>query len=205
MKRLRIQITLHTPTLLTAIPPTSNLTETLLFIPGNAIRGMLAHHYLNRFGMAEDIAFQRLFITGETRVGFGYINGAQPIPRSARSCKYDGGFINDGEHGVLDWLLAQEHDEIRRCPQCGQALDYMDGFWDAAKHIAVVVSTRLITRTGIDPVRGTARTGQLFSQRVLEEGQLFFADLEFPDDLHPVTGQVLQEWRPVEVGHQFSR
>lgn len=101
MIRIGLRITLQSPALLAAAPPASNLTETLDYIPGNTVRGLLARRYLDVKGNA-DAAFTELFATGQTRFGCGQILGAEVIPLSARSCKYYGGFRRDGSHGVLD-------------------------------------------------------------------------------------------------------
>ena len=136
---------------------------------------MLARQYLDLGGAPTDETFQHLFLAGKVRFGFARASGAYPIPLSARSCKYDGGFVKDGGHGMLDLLLTGT--EERRCnqSQCHKQSTISMGYWDPAAWRRVVVSTRLITRTAIDPASGTARTGQLYSQRVLEEGQTFFA------------------------------
>lgn len=178
MKTLTVQIVLQSPTLLAAAPPASNLTETLLFVPGNTVRGLLAYRSLDQGRNPSDNVFQRLFVQGEARFGCACINGALPIPLSARSCKYDPGFTKDsGGHGMIDLLLAGN--EEKRCTYvfqrhlCGQAVDYAQGFYDPHGFCKVSVKTRLITRTAIDPTRGAARTGQLYSQRVLAEEQTF--------------------------------
>ena len=107
MIRIGLRITLQSPALLAAAPPASNLTETLHYIPGNTVRGLLARRYLELTGKT-DATFADLFVTGDTRYGCGHIMGAEVIPLSARSCKYYGGFRGDGKdgkHGVLDLLF----------------------------------------------------------------------------------------------------
>ena len=189
MKTLTVQIVLQSPTLLAAAPPASNLTETLLFVPGNTVRGVLAYRSLDRGRDSSDPVFQRLFVQGEARFGCAYITGALPIPLSSRSCKYDPGFTNDlGGHGMIDLLLAGSEEKrcthVSRGHACGQAVDYAQGFYDPHGFCKAPVKTRLITRTAIDPTRGAARTGQLYSQRVLAEEQTFTATVEVSDELH---------------------
>lgn len=180
MIRIGLRITLQSPALLAATPPASNLTETLNFIPGNTVRGLLARRYLELTGKP-DATFADLFVTGDTRYGCGHIMGAEVIPLSARSCKYYGGFRGEGKHGMLDLLFGKEE----YCPHagCGHSIQYPPGFWDPQTHGEISVKTRLITRTAIDPVRGSARTGLLYSQRVMEEGQEFCAATETTDTL----------------------
>ena len=172
---ITISIKILAPTLLAATPPASNLSETLLFIPGNTLRGILAKRHLEKHNQPDSSDFQSLFVTGETKFGFGLPKSAEFLPLSARSCKYDSGFYQDGEHGVTDLLLVGQSEQ--RC-HCQAPTDYIKGFWQPQDKQKTEVLTRLITRTAIDPLRGTAYTGKLYSQRVLEEGQCFSARIE---------------------------
>jgi len=152
-------------------------------VPGNTVRGMLAYRYMEQGGSAEDEVFHRLFLSGETRFGFARINGSQSLPLSARSCKYDPGFRRDGGHGVIDLLLS--HEGERRCTEriCQQSIDYFEGSWNPAEAKAERVAKRLVTRTAIDPVLGSSASGQLYTQEVIEEGQVFHAIIEVPQDI----------------------
>jgi hypothetical protein len=163
----------------------------------------LAYRYLDQGRKPSDSVFQRLFVAGEARFGFGRVEGAQPIPLSARSCKYHGGFTNDQGHGMVDLLLAGQGEE--RCGQCGQTIDYFQGFYDPNSYHSVSLKTRLVTRTAIDSTRGTARAGQLYSQRVLEEGQSFQARVEVPDDLEPHLAALLAQPFTTRLGTGTSR
>lgn len=183
MKKIGLLITARSPLLLTNGLPAFNLLETLDYIPGNTIRGLLAHRYLNTGGKSEDEVFHALFLTGATRFGFARIKGAQVIPLSARSCKYEGGFKADKGHGMIDLLLAEEGE--RKCPKCGQTIDYFEGCYNQTTYREEEVCTRLITRTAIDPIRGGASSGRLYSQRVIEEGQTFVSTIEITESLLP--------------------
>ncbi len=177
MSVLGITITLQAPTLMAASPPGSNLVESLAFIPGNALRGVLARRYLEK-GKADADDFKALFLSGQVRYGFATKDGAHWLPLSARSCKYDGGFSEDKGHGMVDLLLVG--DGPVNCPHsgCGQSIDYCKGFWEPDQYRKVTVDHRLITRTAIDARRSAARDGALYSQRVLGEGQVFKATIE---------------------------
>jgi hypothetical protein len=154
-------------------------------LPGNTIRGLLAQRYLDMGGDPNVETFQQLFLARHVRFGFARIEGAHPLPLSARSCKYDSGFVRDQGHGMLDLLLAGTEERRCRDTACAQAIDYCHGDWNPTEWRRVPVHTRLITHTAIDSSRGTARTGQLYSQRVLEEGQAFVATIEVPEALLP--------------------
>jgi len=125
-----IRIMTKSPLLLSAGPSVHNLMETLEFIPGNTVRGMLAQRFLSIGGKADDPVFRRLFLSSEVRYGFAYINGAFTLPLSARSCKYEGGFTQDGGHGVTDILIPGIED--KQCRTCDRPLDYYEGFYDPA-------------------------------------------------------------------------
>jgi hypothetical protein len=181
MKRIGCKITLNSATLLAAGPTTGNLRETLAFIPGNTVRGVLARRYLDLHDGCANAQFHKLFLAEKVRYGFATLEGSQPIPASARSCKYHDGFVRDGGHGVADLLLAAQGQTLS-CPGCGQPVDYFRGYWDAAAYRQCVPNTRLATRTAIDARLGKAKTRHLYTQKVLEEDQAFYATLETDDE-----------------------
>lgn len=198
------RMTTLSPVLLSTGFQAYNLLETMDVIPGNAVRGVFAGQYLRKQGKKpEDELFKRLFLNGETRFSFGRVDGAQPIPLSARTCKYDGGFEADNGHGVIDLLLADEGEAV--CPNCQKPIDYMEGFWLADKNKEKRVKKRLATRTSIDPVLGTAGSGQLYSQRVVEENQTFRGIIEAPDDLIAELKTLAQAPFTAGVGRGKSR
>jgi len=213
----RLSIHLESPALLAAGPPAGNLVEGLDCIPGNTVRGVLAATYLRQNGHEpEDKAFQRLFLRGEAHFGFAYKEGAWPFPLSARTCKYEDGFVRDGEHVVVDWLLADLLQNLdteppaadRSCTVCDHPLDYAEGYYqpDGEGPHEVHVRRRTITRTAIDPARATARSGQLYSYRVLEEGQRFLGTVEVPSDLeNTFNGLVSSDGLSARIGTARSR
>lgn len=205
MTALGLKIVLQAPTLIAANPPASNLTDTLLMLPGNTIRGLLAQRYLDLGGDPTTEAFQQLFLTGQVRFGFARVQGAQPLPLSARSCKYDSGFIKDHGHGMLDLLLAGPGEKRCSDETCAQAIDYCHGDWEPTAWRRVPVHTRLITHTAIDPARGTARTAQLYSQRVLGEGQVFVATIDVPEALRPALERLIHKPYTARLGRGSSR
>ncbi len=203
MIEIGVAISLHSPTLVASAPPASNQLDSLRFIPGNTLRGLLARRYLDSVGHPEDEFFHRLFLRGEVRYGFAFIEGAEVLPLSARSCKYDPGFRQEDGHGAVDILVPSSG--ASGCPTCTRPLDYLQGFWLSGEQRRVDVETRLITRTAIDPQRGTARSGLLFSQRVLSEGQTFVATIEAPDDLAAQLTEMLEPGFPAVLGTAGSR
>jgi hypothetical protein len=202
VSRVGVRVDLRSPALLASAPPASNQLETLRLIPGNTLRGVMARRYLDLGNEAEGGEFRRLFLSGEVRFGFATCKGAEVLPLSARSCKYVPGFRGEG-HGVSDLLLPDRTGEA--CPECGRALDYHQGFWYPGAPREATVKTRLVTRTAIDPVRATAKKGQLYSQRVLSEGQSFLAAVEAPEDLAPRLVEMLDGGFSAVVGTGGSR
>lgn len=186
-----LSLTTRSPALLSAGPPAFNLLETMEMIPGNTLRGLLAarweemHESLPPDAVFTEEIFPRLFLDRETRWGFANLDGSQVIPLSAHSCKYDGGFSADGGHGVVDVLLDPGPGGRKDCSKCKHPLDYFSGFFSNSGPRQLRVAKRLITRTAIDPVTGTAAQGRLYSQRVMAEGQSFMAAVELPEDLAP--------------------
>jgi len=203
--QLGLSITTISPLLLSAGPPAGNLIETLDFIPGNTIRGLLAQKYMTCVGKPKDDIFRRLFLSGETRFGFASINGSQIIPLSARSCKYNSGFIEDDEHGVIDILLSDKKE--KRCIEanCKHPVDYLEGFWNPKTGSKEKVRKHLITRTAIDSVRGSASYEQLYSQRVIDESQTFVSVIEVPEDLKSNLKSILSDHFTAYIGKGRSR
>jgi hypothetical protein len=80
------------------------------------------------------------------------------------------------------------------------------GFYDPADARECRVRTRLITRTAVDPRLGTAAGGQLYSQRVIAEGQTFKASIEVPTaDLAEQLGEILSRSFIAGIGTGRSR
>ena len=203
--QIGLSITTMSPLLLSAGPPAGNLIETLDLIPGNTVRGLLALRYMTQGGKPEDDIFRRLFLSGETCFGFASINGSQAIPLSARSCKYNSGFIEDKEHGVIDILLSDKKE--KRCinEECNYPVDYFQGFWNPKTGSKEKVRKHLITRTAIDSVRGSASYEQLYSQRVIDESQTFVSIIEVPEDLKSNLKSILSDHFTAYIGKGRSR
>ncbi|GEM_PF-1628535 len=184
MKQFGMKITTLSPVMLSAGPPAHNLLETLDFIPGNTVRGLLAERYLDtRAGSSpsDDKNFKELFLSDGTRFGFATLDGALPLPASARTCKYHGGFTAEKGHGVVDWIGSQPEDESICC-KCGGPLDYFEGYWRPMDGTKSVFKKRIILRTSIDANRNSASLGRLYSNQVLGEGQSFFCEIEVDND-----------------------
>jgi hypothetical protein len=214
MKTFWIEIATESPVLLADGPPAGNLTKTLDFIPGSVILGLLAHSYLCRDGKrAEDPHFEALFLEGKAFFDNGHLEGAQPIPQSARTCKYFEGFKGQkGGHGVWDLLLHPGGELRCEAPDCGKPLDYFHGGVagkilpdGTADWQRLEVDKRVITRTAISAHFGIAASGKLYSHEVIEEGQRFIARIVAPQELESVVSELLDKPFEACIGRGRSR
>jgi CRISPR-associated protein Csx10 len=187
---VRTEWLLESPLCLADGTPADNLTRTLDYIPGSTVRGTLAQHYLAS-GAKPDAAFERLFVGGEVTYGNLYPNGGTPIPLSAHSCKYRGGFPADGRHGVADLLLPRLLDQqtgkasappqAEVCEDCGAPLSPYSGYLDhRGRTVPIDRLRRVLTRSATDDRLQTAQAGLLYSIEILD-----------PDDALPFAGDIL--------------
>ena len=185
MKWLHLNGLAETPISLPRRAEAGNLYETLPEIPGTALRGAFAGKYIRYHGWNSGVPdddegekFEKLFENLNVRFGplrpipdglpEGFAAMPLPVPRSARSCKYEGGFAS--KHGVFDSLLFQSRDDektadpkMRECPSCGAPLEAIDNTWMVANWNAELNSGkaldydpvfRLNTHVGIGPAVG---------------------------------------------------
>jgi hypothetical protein len=164
----KIAVTLASSICLSANVPAGNVTQTLSYIPGSAVRGMLAEFYLDRNGDADE-TFERLFLSGEVTFGNLYLSifgGAFPTPLSARSCKHEPGFKTELKHGVIDlliktfvWKWAESKNRKAdlpkdTCIECDAPLERFVRFYERSSTKKQTVPTerlrRIITRSATD-------------------------------------------------------
>jgi CRISPR-associated protein Csx10 len=186
-----------------------NEVETLDYVPGTALRGLLADEYLRRGGAA-DAAFRRLFCSDDVRFPNLYPTNVLPVPRSAHTCKRRPGFLQDGSgdlrgHGVWDLLfeacpgfaptaLDRRHDD----GACGGPLKPLPAAWyKVAGDPTSAQPPRqlLMMKTAVGP-HGSALEASLHSQHELAADQLFSGTLEAtpdPDDpARPLLWELLE-------------
>ena len=153
---LRLEGIAETPISLPRRAEAGNLYEALPEITGTAMRGSFAKRYMYQQGWdsssvpkdSEGTIFEALFENFRVRYGplrplpNGFPSSKpltpMPIPRSARSCKYNDGFAD--EHGVIDGLLFQASgdmdnikEEMRKCPVCSAPLEALEKEWMIAE------------------------------------------------------------------------
>jgi CRISPR-associated protein Csx10 len=171
-----------------------NLYESHLEIPGSTVRGAFAAVFLEQGNNPANIPqwfetpairfspLRPVPMEGEVQDGLAVL----PVPRSARSCKYDGG-LPEGGHGVYDLLLkvaqplSERHEELD-CPECHAPIEPLDSPWLLANFVTKYgrdykPDLRLATHVGIGAI-GTdemnlAKEGRLFSLQCFPAGTEF--------------------------------
>jgi len=180
LTRYPITITLETPAAFSDAPAMGNETGTLEYIPGSALRGMLANLYLA--GKKEDAAFRRLFV--EECIQFSNLHPEQSwrLPLSAYSCKRQPGFLKDPSftgpsHRVVDRLWEDFLPEPpQHCADCQQPLTQLErtfytGLDSALESVSPILTSRM--STAVVGSSGSARQGSLHSQQELAAQQTF--------------------------------
>jgi len=199
MKKIILTITNKSPFSIAVSRAVGNVQRCLDFIPGTALRGALAGIYLEsnspddkfrEIFTSNGIVFPNLYINGD-------INGAEPVPMSAYSCKYYSGFLGDRDkHGVVDMLIPilQEmqkegdlSDNLKYCQYkdgntiCGIERKRFKGYYQKNSSDgslkSISVNKRLIFHTAISHVTETAMENALFSQEMVEKGQTFRGEI----------------------------
>jgi CRISPR-associated protein Csx10 len=186
MIRYRLQVEALSPLTFGARHGTSsNISDTLDYIPGTALRGAVAARFLQAFGDADDENFKHIFLRDGVLFSNLYPLDQQDSsavwPRTAYACK-----PYKEQHGVKDILLsaaalkmgsfAQQHllDEIMTCAVCGQPTHQLSGIYETTPgnpvpRQTIEVYKRLITHVGIHRQRQSASEGFLYSQQVINE------------------------------------
>ncbi|MDW8266680.1 MAG: hypothetical protein RMJ52_15260 [Gemmataceae bacterium] len=223
MNRYRITAKLLSP-LVVRKERQSQRSEGVSSLPGTLVRGALARIYLEH-GSADDL-FQRLFVDEQT-CRYGPLDpGEQPFPRSAASCKREGGFAADGKHGIIDllWsriarrLLGKELPEpwrtaSMRCRHCGNDLKAKDGFWITVEGTRREAYDQWLRGTnahvGIDRYTHSAHESILYSLPTLEpreQGTVLTGWLEAgEDEVCELKRLLSEEDGEVRLGHARTR
>jgi CRISPR-associated protein Csx10 len=202
--RYLVEVRTASPLAISARPTTPGLpTESQNYIPGTTLRGGIAAKLLRQGMDPESSRFRSLFLEGKVRYGNLYpvsrgrglereLPYSLPLPATAMSCKWRPGFARtdvspEAGHGVRDTLLAHlATDDLgtpRSCdhPGCEADLGPFGGFYEtdgATLFRSASPAMRLISRTAIDSIVGTAKGGALYSLQAVNENQTFSGFLE---------------------------
>jgi CRISPR-associated protein Csx10 len=160
-----------------------NLYESHWEIPGSTVRGAFVAVFLQQGKNSEEnipqwfetpaIRFSPLRpvpMEGEVPDELAVL----PVPRSARSCKYDAG-LPEGGHGAYDMLLkvaqppSEEYEELT-CPECRAPIEPLDTPWLLANFVTgygrdYKPDLRLATHVGIGAI-GTKEMNMAMERRL---------------------------------------
>jgi len=201
MRRIELTITALSPLAIGRQKPGGSISEAESYIPGSVIRGAIASQILQQANQKDsDLSqnggdFQSLFL-GENPAIFqnayptiakigkdkyeAVPDEVQVLPATAVSSKAESGFKPDG-NGVFDTLIdrfcadAYNHSYDPSCPKDKGRVEPYTGFYSKTsdnKYRSHSVSTRFLTRVGINRRRATAEEEILYSIEVLNESFL---------------------------------
>ncbi|ODH03185.1 CRISPR-associated RAMP protein Csx10 [Nostoc sp. KVJ20] len=191
MKRINLEIKALSPLAIGRQKPGGSVSEAESYIPGSVIRGAIAAVILKwaNTSISDGDNFHELFL-GENPAIFQNAYSAnikvqsevRVLPATALSSKNKPGFKSrpdDPQHnGVFDTLIDHfcaegfGHLYDPNCPADGGRVDVFTGFYQIqGKYYSNSVSTRLLTRVGINRRRATSEERVLYSLEVLNESQ----------------------------------
>jgi CRISPR-associated protein Csx10 len=192
MKKIQLTIKALSPLAVGRQKPGGSISEAQDFIPGSVIRGAVAGQILRESGVDPDHPggdFQALFVdegaaiftnaypTSENEAG--PILPVQVLPATAVSSKTASGFISEkSENGgvfdtLIDRLCAEGYGHLYdpNCPKDGGRVEPFGGFYSQTgdQYLSHSVTTRLLTRVGINRRRATAQEQVLYSIEAISE------------------------------------
>jgi CRISPR-associated protein Csx10 len=188
MKTITYRIELQEPLLATALQGDPNSSESLPYIPGSTIRGMVIGHYLKQHSKirdpARDDTCRRLFFNGSTRYLHAYPydpvihTRCLPTPRSLR--RFKGEQVTEADATIFDtsnedWDFNEQREQEKK-----DSLKSVDSpfcrFSDESKDVAFYTPERTLTiHIQRDPRRGRShrQEGEIFRYEALATGQMF--------------------------------
>ncbi|WP_437876885.1 hypothetical protein [Sorangium sp. So ce513] len=196
---LSLAVTLRSPVHLGAKSTAGNFLAGLNYIPGRSLLGAVAWAWIDAGGDPGSPEFALRFVSGavswgdlhpvpvneETRVAVD----SEPlvVPRTVKVCKLMG-----LGHGLVDTLITTPPPD--GCPVCSVGLDRLDGVLacgEDGRWLSPALQRRHRAHVAVAFATGTARTGDLYSREVLEEGQIFRGQVHCSDE--PTARMILDE------------
>ncbi len=218
MRKIEITIAGESPSSFLTSKTGSNVEESLDYLPGSSLRGGLAQAWIKTNGLNE--TFKNIFTSGKVHYCNLYKDGSKPIPLSAVSCKYASGFkedmnqIDEVRHGVADILLSlikADDDEFpleyQKCVECKEPMKKYRGYYENRDYYKITnVSKRLIYHSSISGVTETSVDGGLYSNEVIEKGQVFKSViLIFDDAIKDEIYNFIKNQKTLFLGSDISR
>lgn len=194
MQYYEVKATLLTPCCISEQPAMGNEVETLDYIPGAALRGMLVDLYLRQ--APADETFREIFCSDEISFPNLYPVGCSPWPLSAHVCKRQPGFLNDRSeslrHGVWDLLFEDAEGFSPQCRNrqhcdegCAGPLKPHHKTWYSGEQVKPKSESGprklLVMRTAVDSTIGSALDRSLHSQQELPADATFTGTLTASD------------------------
>ncbi len=222
MKWVILEGVAETPIALPQRAEAGNTYESLPEIPGTAVRGAFASLFILNKGLTKDNEPDFIRCFENPKVRFGPLRPLPdklpteiraipfPVPQSARSCKYDSGFV---KHGVKDslayvtimkWKTKEENSADKdnkegsaddKCQCCGAPMEPLDSKWmipcwnpETNEFVAFDYDPefRLNTHVGIGAVNEDAdlsEEGRLFSIQHFPAGTKFRGWIAIDDSM----------------------
>lgn len=189
MKEIQLTIKALSPLAIGRQKPGGSISEAQEYIPGSVIRGAVASQMLRQSPQSGDQPggdFQTLFVDeGAAIFSNAYPTGSglrsYVLPATAVSSKTFPGFRTEKPRngGVFDTLIdsfcAEGYGHLYdpNCPKDGGRLEPFGGFYSLEdnQYRSHSVSTRLLTKVGINRRRATAQEQVLYSVQVINETQ----------------------------------
>ena len=199
MKRIDLTIKALSPLAIGKQKHGGSISEVENYIPGSVIRGAIAAQILQESNQKNtnftenDGDFYSLFLSDNpaifhnaypavAKIGESYqtvSNDIRVLPATAVSSKAEPGFKSEDKKrgGVFDTLIdrfcaeAHHHPYDPNCPKDGGRVEPFSGFYtqDNDEYCSCSVSSRFLTRVGINRQRATAEDDILYSIEVLNE------------------------------------
>ncbi|MEC4812681.1 MAG: CRISPR-associated RAMP protein Csx10 [Scytonema sp. PMC 1069.18] len=191
--RIQLYIESLSPLAIGRQKPGGSVSESETYIPGSVIRGAIASQILQQYEPPEPgDDFHTLFVSNSSAI----FQNAYPaiakvgdevqvvpgevlvLPSTTVSSKTKPGF-QPKNNGVFDTLIdrfcaeAHNHPYDPNCPQDGGRVEPYGGFYSCidGNYYQPSISTRLLTRVGINRRRATSEEQVLYSIEVLNEAE----------------------------------
>lgn len=182
--RLHYHLITQDPVVVSQTSATTNNHQCLDYIPGSAMLGALASRL---YSVLESQAAWQVFHSGQVRFGPCYpvVDGQLALPTPASWHYQKGQKVIEEQQYQLACLSNHGSVEFDRDSEANKSVQFKqcrDGYINANGHAANVKQT-LVTKTQIDPTKGTAKESQLFSYSAINEGQSFAGWIDVDDGL----------------------
>jgi len=208
IKRFAIRCSPKSPLLAGDRRGAGNLSTSLDFVPGAALRGALARLWPSVAGPAPQYD---LFLSGASFPDLT-ANGATAIPLSSCGCKFGSSFYDPdpllGRHGIYDLLLDPDSLSLQ-CHLCGGELKPKDGWMRLDSEgcwADVTVAAQTVGRTAVDRSLRSAAHGLFFQECQIAHHGYLEGELRFEEHRERQVRALLEKASAsgIQTGHGKS-